>query len=168
MRQVMEARFATVEWIIGVPGIGDGRETRLKRVVEQESADQALADAEQLLYHLDRLEAADDACDPAENPGLRAWRHRAFRWRLGEQATMGRARIAVRAGLICPEGGEMAVEGTDSSKHERPLGEIAGVVDEVARGEIVRSVGHNVVGADDIDGILRHEPRGVKARLDMW
>ena len=61
----------------------------------------------------------------------------------------------------------MAVEGSDRGEDERALGEIAGVVDEIARGEIVGAVGDDVVAGDDLDGVLRLEPRGVEARLDM-
>ena len=41
----------------------------------------------------------------------------------------------------------MAVERPDRREHQRPLGEIAGVVDEIARGEIVGAVGDDVVAA---------------------
>ncbi len=61
----------------------------------------------------------------------------------------------------------MAVEGADRREHQRPLREIARVVDEIAGGEIVGPVGDDVVGANDVDGVLRHEAGGVEARLDM-
>jgi hypothetical protein len=61
----------------------------------------------------------------------------------------------------------MAVERPNGSEHEGPLGEVARVVHEIAGSEIVRPVGDDVVGADDVDGVLRDEARGVEARLDM-
>jgi hypothetical protein len=61
----------------------------------------------------------------------------------------------------------MAVERADRRKHQRPLREIARVVHDVAGGEIVGPVGDDVVGANDVDGVLGHEAGGVEARLDM-
>ena len=61
----------------------------------------------------------------------------------------------------------MAVEGADRGEDERALGQIAGVVDQIARGEIVGAVGDDVVIGDDLDGVLRLEPRGVKTGVDV-
>ena len=94
MGQVVEARPPAVQRIFGIPAIGDRAEARLERIVEQQPADEALAEAEQLLDHFDRGEAADHAGDRAENAGLGARRDRPFRRRLGEQAAIRRARIA--------------------------------------------------------------------------
>jgi len=51
------------------------------------------------------------------------------------------------------------VEAEDGSVDIRLAGEDARVVDEVARREIIRSVGHDVVGPDDLQGILGAEAR---------
>ena len=61
----------------------------------------------------------------------------------------------------------MPVEGTDGGEDQRLCREIAGIVDEIAGGEIVGAVGDDVVVPDDVDGVLRDEPRGVELRLDM-
>ena len=54
----------------------------------------------------------------------------------------------------------MAVEGSYSGEDQRPLGQIAGVVDEIARGEIVGTVGDEVVAGHQVERIA-----GVDAHL---
>ena len=153
--------------VVGIVGVSHAREAGGKGVVEQEPAHQALADAEDLLHHFDCLERADHAGHSTQDARFRAGRHGALGRRLGEQAAIGGTR---RAGLILlegAEGGQMAVEGANRGENERAAREIAGIVDEVARGEIIRAVGDEVELGDDIERILRHEPRRVEAQLHM-
>ena len=52
-------------------------------------------------------------------------------------------------------GGERAVERAERRGHERLLGEVAGIGNQIARGEIVRAVGDHVVIADKRKRVLR-------------
>src|SRR5262245_47314607 len=167
MGEIAEAGIAAVERIIGVPTIGDRAHPRLERIVEEQLADEALADLEQLLHHFDRGKRADDARDRPENAGLRAWRDRAFWGRLGEKAAIGGAWRAALVGLESAESRDVTIEGADRGEDERFLGEIARMVDEIARGEIVGAVGDDVVAADDGKRVLRHEAGRVEARRHM-
>src|SRR5680860_759171 len=133
----------------------------------EKSAHQTLADAKQLLHHLDRLEAADHARHGAENAGLRARRHGAVGRRLWEQAAIVWARGAVLVRLEGAEGGELSVERSHRSRHQWELGQVAGIVEQIARGEIVRAVGDDVEAAQDIERILRDQPRRIELRLHM-
>ncbi len=77
-----------------------------QRVVDQQRAVEAVAEAQQLLQHLDRLQRAEHAGDGAEDAGVLAARHQIGRRRLAEQAA-----IAGMAGAeIGPEGRELALE----------------------------------------------------------
>src|SRR5680860_1588273 len=133
----------------------------------EKSAHQTLADAKQLLHHLDRLEAADHARHGAENAGLRARRHGAVGRRLWEQAAIVWARGAVLVRLEGAEGGELSVERSHRSRHQWELGQVAGIVEKIARGEIVRAVGDDVEAAQDIERVLRDQPRRIELRLHM-
>ena len=62
--------------------------------------------------------------------------------------------------LVGAEGGEIAVELAERREYQRFFGEIAGIVDEVAGGEIVGAVSHDVVAGDDFEGVLSGEPEG--------
>ena len=48
----------------------------------------------------------------------------------------------------------MAVERADRGEDERLLGEVAGVIDEIARGEIVGAIGDDVELRDDLERVL--------------
>ena len=59
----------------------------------------------------------------------------------------------------------MAVERPDRGEHQRPLGEIAGVVDQIARGEIVGAVGDDIEAAQNFERVLRDKPGRIEPRL---
>ena len=81
----------------------------------------------------------------AENAGFRASRHRAGRRRLWKQTAIRRIAPAVGTLLMRANGGERAVEGADRGGDQRLLCKITGVRHEIARGEIIRAVGDDVV-----------------------
>src|SRR5262245_60241347 len=104
MGEIAEAGIAAVQRIVGVPAIGDRADPRLERVVEQQPANEAFANLEQLLHHFDRGKRADDARDRPEDASLRARCDRAFRRWFGEEAAIGGAWSAARVGLEGAEG----------------------------------------------------------------
>src|SRR5262245_45680531 len=167
MGEIAEAGIAAVQRIVGVPAISDRAHPRLERIIEEQPADEAIANLKQLLHHFDRGKRADDARDRPENAGLGAWRDRAFRGRLGEEAAIGGARLAPLVGLESAEGRDVTVERTEGGEDERLLGEITGIVDEIARGEIVGAVSDDVVTADDGKGIRGHEAGRVETGRHM-
>src|SRR5262245_61969574 len=77
-----------------------------------------------------------------------AGRHRAGRRRLGEEAAVAGTAPSV-------EDGRLALEAEDRAVDVRLPEHHAGVVREVARGEVVRAVHDDVVGAEDLEGVLR-------------
>ena len=86
--------------------------------------DERVAEAEQLLQHLGRLERADRARDRAEDAGLGAARHQIGRRRLAEDAAIAR----VRRAQMRLEGRKLALEAQQRRRHQGLAGEIAGVV----------------------------------------
>src|SRR5208282_3697215 len=124
-------------------------------VIDEELAREARAEAEQLLERLDRLKRAHHAGDGAENAGLLATRDEIGRRRGGEEAAVA----GVLAREIGLEGGKLAVEAEEGRRDERDAREIASVVHEVARREIVAAVDHEVVSGDERHHVLRLEPR---------
>jgi hypothetical protein len=119
-------------------------------VVEQQAARQAVADPQDLLQDLGGLQRADHADRGAQDAHLGTVGHRAGRRWLGEDAAVGRVRLAVRPFGVGLQGREVAVEGSDRGERQRLAGQVAGIADEVARGEVVRPVGDDVVARDEL------------------
>ena len=83
-------------------------------VIEQQPADQRLADPGDELQHLHRLQRTDDAGERAENAGLGAGRQQAFRRRLGEEVAIGRV-----VALLGLQRRHRAVEAADGGGDQR-------------------------------------------------
>src|SRR5438093_2624302 len=90
----------------------DLAEARLERVEEEEASDERLADHEQQLDRLVRLERADDAGKDAEDPRLGAIRCELCRRRLVEEAAVART-------LEWLEHGDLSFEAEDRSVDDR-------------------------------------------------
>ena len=84
----------------------------------------------------------------------------------------GGGRLGIKAAVARPaqvrrEDAGLAFEPENRAVDVRLLQQHAGVVGEVAGGEIVRAVHHDVVGADDVQGVLAGEAGVVKDDLDV-
>ena len=111
-------------------------------------ADQAFAEADNLPDHFKRHHRSQHAGERAEHTGFGAGRDAAGRRRLWKQAAVGRIRLAVGAAFKGADRGERAVKRAERRRDQRLFGEVAGIRDEIARGEIVRTVGDDVIAAD--------------------
>ena len=80
-----------------------------------------------------------------------------------------RRRLGKQAAIAGPplEGRELAGEFTDGGADQSFLREEAGIGDQEAGGEIVRSVGHDVVAADELLRVVGRQPRGMGFDLHM-
>src|SRR3546814_2514313 len=65
------------------------------------------------------------------------------------------------------EGRELAIEAHDGGGNQRPSGEMAGVIGEIAGREIVGAVGDQVVARDEIERIVRREAQAVRLHLHL-
>src|SRR5207302_3643629 len=117
-------------------------EAALQSVIQEITPDKRLADPEEQLDRLGRLDGSDDARQHAENARLRARRRELRRWRLGEQAAVARA-------LERLEDGDLALESEDRAVYDRYAMFHRRVVQEIARGEVVGPIDHEVVALDD-------------------
>ncbi len=125
------------------------------RVVEEEPADERLADADNELDRLGRLEGPDDPGEHAEDAGLRARRDELGRRRLGVQAPVARTGA-------CVKDAHLALEPVDRAVDVRLAEEDAGVVDEVAGREVVRPVDDKVVAVQHVERVGGVEPPVVR------
>src|SRR5690606_26793564 len=112
-------------------------ETHPERVVDEEAADEGLTGAEDDLDGLGGLDHPDDAGEDAEDTALRAARHEAGRRRLRVEAAIARA--ALRR-----EDAGLPLEAEDAAVGVRLAEQHAGVVDQVARREVVGAVEDDV------------------------
>jgi hypothetical protein len=69
--------------------------------------------------------------------------------------------------VLVPEDRDLAVEAVDRAPHVRLVQQHAGVVDQVARGEVVGAVDDQVVLAEDLQHVVAVQPRLVQADVDQ-
>ena len=94
---------------------------------------------------------ADRRAQHAQHAALGARRHHARRRRLGVE-------VAVLRALLGPEHRHLALEAVDGAPHVRLAEDDGGVVDEVARGEVVGAVEDEVVVGEDLEHVVVVEP----------
>src|SRR5439155_8142626 len=105
-------------------------EAHAERVIGQQPADQRLADPQDALDGLRRLHQPHHAWEHAQDPGLASAGDEARRWWGGIQAAVARP-------FVGREDGGHALELEDRAVDVRLVGEVARVVDEIARLEVV-------------------------------
>ena len=121
-----------------------------ERVDEQKAADERLALAEDELDDLGGLNDADQAGQDAQHAALgAAWNH-AGRRRLGIEA-------AIAGALARGKDAGLAFEAEDRPVDVGLAQQHAGIVDQVARGEVVSAVGDDVVVLEDLEGVGARE-----------
>lgn len=133
----------------------------VQRVVDEQASAQGLADTRDQLDRFQRLQAADDAAQRADDARLAAiWHHARARW-LGEQATI------TRRPVLRIEHGDLSFEFINTAVHQRPAREGGGVVVEVARGKGVGAVDDDIVSREDVEGVGGGDPLGVLDDADQ-
>src|SRR5947209_171150 len=135
-------------------------EAKVPRVEPKQAVDERLGPAEDELDGLVRLNRADDAGQKAEDSALRATRHASDGRRL-------RIQTAVARTFRRPEDARLPLEAEDRAIDVRLAREHAGVVDEVARREVVRAVHDHVVVAKQLQRVLARQARLVSFDLHV-
>ena len=146
--QFFDGRVRAADGAVGILAELEVAEVHAQRVDQQEAADERLADAEDELDDLGRLDDADEAGQDAEDAALGAGRDEARRRRFGIEAAVARA-------FLGGEDAGLALEAEDGAVGVGLAGEDAGVVDEVARLEVVGAVGDDVVVLEDLERVGR-------------
>src|SRR5579884_2042975 len=116
-------------------------ELHAQGVYEQQAAYQRFAFTENELDDLGRLNDAEQSGQNSEHTALRARRDKPRRRRFRIEATVARA-------FLGGEDAGLPFKAEDGGIGIRLSAEHAGIVDEIARGEIVRAVGDDVVVLD--------------------
>src|SRR6266849_2116649 len=122
-------------------------ESHAKSVVQQEAADQWLADSEDELHSLGSLNQSDGAGENSEHPAFGATRHQAGRRRLGVEASIARS-------SLIGEDGSLPLEPEDGSVDVGLAEQHASVIYKVAGGEVIGAVDDDVVIAHDFERVL--------------
>src|SRR6185437_15246375 len=139
-------------------------EGKAQRVDEEQATDQRGAQTQDELHGLGRLDRPHQPRQDAEHTGLSATRYQAGRGRFAEQAAIARA-----SGRGEDRG--LAFEPEDAAVYVGPLRQHAGVVHEVARGEVVASIDYEIERTHDLERILgrqlRVEPLEHHVRIDI-
>ena len=161
VNELGDGRVLAAEGALGVAPELEFAELHVQRVEQEQAVEERSALAEDELQNLGGLDEADDAGQHAEHAALGAARDRAGRRRFGIEAAIARPAQVRR------EDAGLAFEAEDGAIHVRLPEQHAGVVGEVAGGEVVRAVHDDVVGADDVEGVLAGEAGVVQDDLDV-
>src|SRR5690348_183735 len=130
-------------------------ELEVERIEEQQSANQRLALAENQLDGFERLNRSNDAWQHSQHSTFSATWNQARRWRLRVEATVARAFPGV-------EHGSLPFKAEDAAVNVRLAQQDARIVHQIARGEVVRAVGNDVIVAEDVKRVLGSKPRLVQ------
>ena len=146
--QLGDGRMRAADRAVGILAQLQRAEVHAQRVDQQQAADQRLADAEDQLDDLGRLDDADEAGQNAEHATLRAGGNEPGRRRLRVEAAIARA-------FLGGEDAGLSFEAEDGAVGVGLADQDAGVVDEVARLEVVGAVGDDVVVLEDLERVRR-------------
>ena len=124
-----------------------GGESRAQCIVENKLADERFTDVEENLDCFDGLERTDHAGQDAEDARFGTRRRQFGRWRFGKETPVTRTRRILASG---PEYRHLALESEDAAVHVGQPQFHAGVVDEIARWEIVTAVNNEIVSDEDL------------------
>ncbi len=160
VNQLVDVGVRSAHAAFGILLERDEVEGHVERVVEQQLADQRVADPEQQFERLGGLQRADGARQDAQHPALRAGGDQPRRRRFGEQAAVARSAAGV-------EDADLPVEAEDRAVHVGLAEEDGHVVGEVTGREIVGAVDQHVVIARDAHGVGGGERLIVDVHLDV-
>src|SRR5512143_243695 len=112
-REIPDRRLVAAQPAAGIAPNPNASPCPGERVNDQQPSGKADADAQQLLDHLGRLQAAERAAERAEYARLGAARDVALRWRRTIEAAVARPGVGAFAALVGLERGELPVEAED-------------------------------------------------------
>src|SRR5208282_1438628 len=135
-------------------------ETHCERVEEKQPPHEVLAFANNKFERLRRLNRTDDSRQHAENSSFRARRNKPGRRRLRIQAAIARP-------VWIAEDCYLTLEPENRTINVRFLEQDAGVVDEIARWEVVCAIDDNIVVFEQFEGIFAGQARFVAVDLDV-
>src|SRR5579885_221451 len=129
-------------------------------VIGHHATHQRLANVEQELDRLGRLQDTDDAGQHAQHARLgAAWsqRHRGRLW----------IETAIARPLVRFEDGQLPLETEDAAMNDGLVGDDGGVVEQVARREVVSAIDDQIVVGDDARNIGLVQPLAVGDDLNL-
>ena len=135
-------------------------EPHAERVVQQQASHQRLADPDDQLHRFRGLDQPDGARQNPQHAAFGAAWHQARRWWLGEEA-------AIAGAISRAEDRGLSFESEDRTVNVRFAEQDAGIVGEIAGGEVVGAIDHDVVLANDVERIGCREPRFVQLGPDV-
>ena len=137
------------------------------RVIDQQLSGETFAEPGDFLDDLGRLQRADDTGDGAENAHLRAIGDEARRRRFWEDAAQRRVGRPVRLRFVRLEDRDVTIKRAKRSVDQRLFCEETRIGDEIARGEVVRTVGDDVVARDEIERVVGGDARVMGFDIDV-
>src|SRR5262249_35097628 len=136
-------------------------ELHAQSIHQQQAPNQGLTRSQDQLDDLRRLNHAYQSGENSQHSAFGAGRHQPRRWRLRVQAAVARALFGRKyAGL--------AFKAEDRAVHVRLAGEHAGIVHQVARGEVVGAVGDDVELTEQLQRVGTGEPGLKGADVEKW
>src|SRR5277367_337159 len=146
VNQLLHGRMRAADRAVGVLAQLELAEVHVQRINEQQAADERVADAEDELDRLSRLNHADQAGKNAQDPTLGARRHQAGRRRLWIEA-------AIAGTIFRRKDARLPLKAEDRPVGVRLPRKNAGIVDQIPRLKIVSAVGDHIELADDLQRV---------------
>src|SRR5215470_2641962 len=152
-RQIADGRVLAAERTLRIPSELHLAHAHAEGVIRHEAPDERLPDPEEKLHGLSRLYHSDHAWERAQDPGLASGGNEArWRWRGIEAAVAG--------ALVRREDRGHAFELENRAVDVSLAREVAGIVDEIARVEVVGSIDDEVVVLDDVHHVVHVDAHG--------
>ena len=134
-------------------------ELHAESIDQQQPSDQRLARAQNEFDHFRSLHHSNQAGQNTKHSAFRARRHQPRRWRLGIQAAIART-------IFRSEDTGLPFKAENRSVHVGLAGDYTGVIDQVARGEIVSTIGNDVEVTENFQCVIAAQTRVILANLD--
>src|SRR5262249_31599694 len=150
--QLGDRRMLAARRAVGILAQLQFAEFHAQRVDQQEPPDERVACTKDQLDDLCRLHHPHEAGENSKHSAFGAGWNESRRWRLW-------IKTAIAWSFFGGEYAGLAFEAEDRSVHIGLAGEHAGVVHQIARGEVVGGVSNDVEVTEEIEGVLAGKPR---------
>ena len=136
-------------------------ESYTQGIKHQEAPDKWLSLSNNQLNRFHRLDATDDSGQDTQDPAFRTTGYQSRRRRLGIQAS-------VTGPFLSVENGYLPLETEDAPVNIRFAKQHAGIIHQIAGGEVVSAVHNNVIAFKKVERIVGSQARWVSHHFDVW
>jgi len=161
VNQFSDRRIDLANRALGIPAYAHFAETHSKRIQQHQTAHQRFARTQNQLHNFCCRDHSEQSGQHSKHAAFGAGGNPARRWRLRKEAPIAWT-------ILASEYARLPFETEDGSIDIRLTAEHGCVVHQIARGEVVGSIGIDVKTAEDIECTLAVETGVELLELDKW